>query len=125
MGREYSGLSRKVAAGHAQRSDGLTMRIDERSPSQVTLRRAAAALWDVTCWFAATVALAGARYDFALDRVQWELSLIYPVAASASMLALGYTVGLYRGHFRVGSFQEAFRLAFTGAVITLFLAVMF
>ena len=93
--------------------------------SPINLRRASAALWDAAAFFLATLALAGARYDFDLDLVQWEAALYYPVIASALMILVGYSVGLYRGHFRVGSFQEAFRLAFTVATITLFLAVMF
>ncbi len=95
------------------------------SMSPINLRRASAALWDAAAFFLATLALAGARYDFDLDLVQWAAALHYPVMASALMILVGYSVGLYRGHFRIGSFQEAFRLAFTVAAITLFLAVMF
>lgn len=89
------------------------------SAARMNARRLGVALYDVAVWFVATIAMTGARYDFALKRVQWEAALGYALWASLLMLALGYASGLYRGHFRWGSFTEAFRLGAAALVITI------
>ncbi len=101
------------------------MRYKEVRPALINARRASVALFDVGAWFLATFGLAGARYDFALNRVQWESSIHYATWASLLMLALGYSQGLYRGHFRLGSFHEAFRLATSVVFVTLLVGVGF
>ena len=93
-------------------------------PSNVRLRRASIAIWDIAAWFLATLVLTGARYDFILESVQWA-SLLYPITAGVLTVVVGYGFGLYRGHFKVGSFYEAFQLATTVVSISLLLAVAF
>jgi len=94
-------------------------------PSDARVRRASVAIWDMAAWFLATLALTGARYDFILQSVQWRATLMYPIAAGVLMAVVGYGFGLYRGHFKVGSFYEAFQLATTVLAVSLLLAVSF
>ncbi|NCD16926.1 MAG: polysaccharide biosynthesis protein [Actinobacteria bacterium] len=93
--------------------------------SDARMRRASVAIWDTAAWFFATLALAGARYDFILESVQWHAALMYPIAAGVLMIVTGYGFGLYRGHYKVGSFYEAFQLATTAVSVALLLAVPF
>jgi len=93
--------------------------------SNVQILRASVAAWDVAAWFLATLALVGARYDFSLARIYWQSALFYAVSASVLTLIGGVVLGLYRGHFRLGSFHEAFRLATMVITIGLVLLVPF
>lgn len=101
------------------------MRFSDVTSMRLNVRRASVASYDVAAWFVATLGLAGARYDFALNRVQWESSLHYALWASLLTVALGYSSGLYRGHYRVGSFQEAARLATAVVTVTLIIGIGF
>ena len=94
-------------------------------PSNIRMCRASIAIWDIAAWFLATLILTGARYDFILESVQWRASLFYPITASVFTVVVGYGFGLYRGHFKVGSFYEAFQLATTVLAVSLLLAVSF
>lgn len=95
------------------------------STARMAVRRLGVALHDFAMWFVATVAMTGARYDFALKRVQWEAALGYALAAAVLMLFLGYATGLYRGHFKWGSFTEAFRLGAAALAITISVGIAF
>jgi len=97
----------------------------ETRPFAINLKRVATALWDVLAWLGATLALTGARWDFNLSEVRWTATFWYALMASVLMVVLGYVLGLYRGHYRVGSFQEAFRLGVTVAAVTVISAVLF
>ena len=48
----------------------------------------------MAAWFLATLALTGARHDFVLESVQWQATLLYPIAAGVLMVVVGYGVGL-------------------------------
>ena len=85
--------------------------------SEVRLARVALALVDVLCWFVATAALLAARYDFWLSRIQWSLTLLYPLAAGVLQLISGFSGRLYRGGSPVGSFVEARALAAVVALV--------
>lgn len=72
-----------------------------------SVRRAILALWDLGCWALATLVVIGARYDFQINDVQWRSALVY-IAVSCGLLAIfGYAVNMYRGRYRVASFDEA------------------
>ena len=72
-----------------------------------SVRRAILALWDLGCWALATIVVIGARYDFQINDVQWRSALVY-IAVSCGLLAVfGYAVNMYRGRYRVASFDEA------------------
>lgn len=77
-----------------------------RASSRIRLTRVALAGWDTVAWFLATLALLGARYDFALNNVQWSVAMVYPLFASGMQLVLGSAAKLYQGRARVGSFTE-------------------
>lgn len=79
-------------------------------PRDVLFRRVALASWDAMCWFVATVALVGARYDFAINDVQWDAVLAYGLAVMLAQVVGGLVLQLYRGRFRIGSFDEALYL---------------
>jgi len=96
-----------------------------KGTAQVNLWRVSVGVLDVAAWFLATLALAGARYDFSLQLVQWQAAFSYSAWASLAMVALGFSMGLYRGHFRVGSFQEAFRLGTAVLIVALVVGVAF
>lgn len=101
------------------------MPLSRFAAARINARRLSAALYDVAAWFLATLALAGARYDFSLAGMQWEAAFRYAIVSSLAMLGVGFSMGLYRGHFRMGSFQEAFRLATAVLAITLVVGVAF
>ena len=73
-------------------------------------RRATLAAWDVLCWGVATVVVVGARYDFHINEVQWTSILTFFGASVLLLVALGYASKMYRGRFRVASFEEAIGL---------------
>ncbi len=83
------------------------------------------AAWDVGVWFLATLALIGARFDFSLGDQSWQAALLYASSAGALQVGFGFFSGLYRGHYKVGSFYEAYRLATTVAMVALVLLMGF
>ena len=89
--------------------------------TNVRAQRCILAMWDVASWFIATLVLAAARYDFQLSAVQWQATLLYPFAVSAAQLTAAWWMKLYRGHSRVGSFEEA--SALTGLVMSISIVI--
>lgn len=67
-------------------------------------------LIDAMCWLVAWVVLLGARYDFTLDSMQLGSSLFYVIAALLLQVVFGYAFQLYRGRYRIGSFDGALLL---------------
>lgn len=63
------------------------------------------AIGDVACWLVAGLALLGARYDFDLNQLQWGAVWIYGLTAIVLQLVIGYITKLYRGMYRIGSFE--------------------
>lgn len=68
------------------------------------------ATWDMMCWAVATLVVIGARYDFEINDVQWRSVVVYMLAGCVLLPALGYTIKMYRGRYRVASFDEALGL---------------
>ncbi|SDE70536.1 polysaccharide biosynthesis protein [Auraticoccus monumenti] len=95
------------------------------STRDVVLRRAVLALFDATCWFIATVALVGARYDFAINEVQWGAVLVYAATVMLLQVAGGAALQLYRGRFPIGSFDEALHLGALVLAIALVVGMAF
>ena len=92
------------------------------------VRRATLAAWDVLCWAIATIVVVGARYDFHINEVQWTSVFQYFGASTVLLVVLGYALKIYRGRFRVASFDEAIGLvglALSVAVLTIFSFVVF
>lgn len=94
-------------------------------PADPWARRAIAAVWDVSTWFLSTVVFTLVRFNFDLTPGQWRAAVLYPVAVGFLMAVLGYFAGLYRGYYRIGSFDEALVLATTAAVVGLFVGAAF
>lgn len=89
------------------------------------LRRAALAAWDVLCWALATALVVGIRYDFVINSQQAMSTLVY-IGVSALLLVVGgYLVFLYRGRYRIASFDEALALTGLAAVVAVVTAFVF
>lgn len=88
-------------------------------------RRLALAVWDVLCWFLATLALIATRFDFVLLPDIWEVSIAYAGTGAIAQLVIGWFSKAYRGRFKIGSFEEAAYLARTTGVLWLALSVFF
>lgn len=67
--------------------------------------------WDVMSWLTATLAVAGARYDFQLNQVQWSNAMLYFATASALIIIGGVGFKFYLGRYKVASFDETVALA--------------
>lgn len=89
------------------------------------VRRATLAAWDVLCWAIATIVVVGARYDFRISEVQWTTALTYLAASAALLVAIGYASKMYRGRFRVASFEEALGLAALAASVAVITIICF
>lgn len=74
-------------------------------------RRALLALFDVACWGAATIMVIGARYDFVMSDIAWTSAGRYLLIVAVVSVSVGYLTKLYRGLYRVGSFEEAIGVA--------------
>ncbi len=90
-----------------------------------TLRRMVRAVWDCLSWVAATVVVVGARYDFNLNLVLWSSVVVYVLAACGLQVAAGTALMLYRGRYRIATFEESFGLALAVALVGGVLAVGF
>lgn len=89
-------------------------------------RRGALALWDAGAWALASALVIGIRLDFDLSDNFWESVVVYLVASTVLLVALGYATKFYRGRYLVGSYDEALGLAAhmaTVAVATLLLSM--
>ena len=83
------------------------------------------AVWDCLAWFAAAFAYFGARYDFAVLGNQWKLALAYGSLAALLQFAAGVGLKLYRGRYRIGSFESVLLLGTVVIGIGVFLAMVF
>ncbi|WP_170175191.1 nucleoside-diphosphate sugar epimerase/dehydratase [Georgenia muralis] len=68
-------------------------------------------LWDALAWIGAILLVVGSRYDFALTDAQWDRIFLYATGAIALQVVVGTVLKLYRGRYRVGSFEEPLALA--------------
>ncbi|HVX18456.1 MAG TPA: nucleoside-diphosphate sugar epimerase/dehydratase [Acidimicrobiales bacterium] len=75
---------------------------------------------DALAWIVAVVLAVWSRYDFESNRVHWGHLFVIAVGAAILQLVVGWAIGLYRGRWRFGSFEEVAALAeavaITGAV---------
>lgn len=69
--------------------------------------RPSLALWDFCCWQFAMLVLLATRYDFVLEPDQWRALFTYSALLGIAQVLLGYATRVYRGRFRIGSFEEA------------------
>lgn len=71
------------------------------------LRRAVLATWDVASWVLAALFVLVARYDLDVSNEQSMALVSYVLGCSAFSVAAGYATKMYRGRYRVASFDEA------------------
>lgn len=93
--------------------------------ARARLERLALAVWDTGCWAAASLALVIMRYNFKLTSEQTQIVLLYAALAMGLQLVVGVGTQLYRGRYRVASFEEATQLAAVGLGIGIVLAIGF
>ncbi len=68
---------------------------------------------DGTLWYAAVVVSVCARYDFTLDRIQLRNASTFAIGAVLAQCGSGWLLGIYRGRYLAGSFEEAQAVAGT------------
>jgi FlaA1/EpsC-like NDP-sugar epimerase len=74
---------------------------------------------------AATLIVVGARYDYDLNAVLWSSVAAYVLGACLLQVVAGTVLMLYRGRYRLATFEESFGLAVTAASVGILLAVAF
>lgn len=89
------------------------------------LRQMLRAVWDCLSWIAATLIVVGARYDFDLNLVLWSSVAGYALCTCVLQLVAGTAMMLYRGRYRIATFEESFGLAATAALVGAVTAVGF
>lgn len=72
--------------------------------------RGSIAAWDSLAWLVASFGYFGARYDFQVGGLQWQMAFAYGCLAAVLQLCLGWATKLYRGRYRIGSFEGTFML---------------
>jgi FlaA1/EpsC-like NDP-sugar epimerase len=88
-------------------------------------RRLTRVLWDWLSWALATMFVVGSRYDFELKRVLWANIALYTFTACALQAILGAVGMLYRGRYRIATFEESVGLAMTTGLVGTGLALGF
>nr|WP_294696243.1 nucleoside-diphosphate sugar epimerase/dehydratase [uncultured Friedmanniella sp.] len=89
------------------------------------LRQALRVVWDCASWVVATVVVVGARYDYDLNLVLWSSVAAYVFACCLLQVLAGSVLMLYRGRYRIATFEESLGLALTVALVGGLLAVAF
>jgi nucleotide sugar dehydrogenase len=79
---------------------------------------------DGLLWPIAVTLAVFARFDFSFDQVDWGRMLAVWLIAVTAQLSWGYAVGLYRGRWRLGSSDEAVRIAAGTGLITAVLTLL-
>lgn len=87
--------------------------------------RAALAVWDMGVWILAVLAYAGARWDFHVEGPAWRLAMVYGALAAILQLLIGMGTKLYRGRYRIGSYEGVALLAAVTLGIGAVLGVVF
>src|SRR5690606_4344927 len=98
---------------------------DRLSGGSTLVRRSAIWLWDCAAWCVAVALIVGTRYEFYLSVAQWNTVFLYAALACAIQLAVGLLLKLYRGKYRVGSFEESLGLLLSMVMVALALIVAF
>jgi FlaA1/EpsC-like NDP-sugar epimerase len=88
-------------------------------------RRLTRVLWDWLSWALATVFVVGSRYDFELKGVLWASVGLYTFSACLLQAVLGAVGMLYRGRYRIATFEESVGLATTTGLVGTGLALGF
>ena len=109
---------RGAAGGEAQTAVGAGLTAPSMLHASASNRRIAHALWDALAWTVAVPAAALLRYDGPPPSEALAIALALGVFCAGLQLFIGYTLTLYRGRYRIGSFDEIFGVTVTVAVVT-------
>ncbi len=82
-------------------------------------RAAAQALADLLTWIVAVPLAMWLRFDFSPPTSVWRQALLWGVIAGAMQVLVGYTLRLYRGRYKFGSFDEVSGVVQTTVIVTL------
>ena len=82
-------------------------------------RAAAQALADLLIWVFAVPIAMWLRFDFTAPSEVWHEALIWGAAAGTTQVLVGYTLRLYRGRYKFGSFDEVSGVVQTTLIVTL------
>ncbi|WP_454085378.1 polysaccharide biosynthesis protein [Georgenia sp. Marseille-Q6866] len=88
-------------------------------------RRGAIVLWDCVAWVIAVALIVGTRHEFYLNAGQWSTVFLYVALACGAQIVVGTLLKLYRGKYRVGSFEESLGLLLSMVIVALALIVAF
>ena len=83
------------------------------------------ALWDCLSWVVATLIVVGARYDFVLNDVLWSSVVSFIAFACVLQVLVGTVLMLYRGRYRIATFEESLGLALAVAIVGMLLIMGF
>jgi len=82
-------------------------------------------VWDCLAWCLAVALIVGTRHEFYLNAGQWNTVFLYVALACVIQVAVGTLLKLYRGKYRLGSFEESLGLLLSMVVVALVLIVSF
>ena len=84
------------------------------------LVRSAQPLWDASAWLVAVPAAELLRYDLRLPDGGLQKAIVLGLLCALIQLIVGYTFTLYRGRYRLGSFDEVFGVGITVSIAMVF-----
>src|SRR6516162_5797874 len=76
------------------------------------------AMLDMLAWMVALSFVSLIRNNLSVSMISWSRLAVVMVLAMAVQLVVGYAAALYRGRWRLGSFDEAMALATCTALTT-------
>src|SRR5699024_2742834 len=86
-----------------------------------SLNRAAS---DAACWVLSLLLASLLRFEFEITAPSWWPTLMLAVFTAIAFICLGYALGLYRGKYDYGSFQETRTVMVTAVLITVGTSVL-
>lgn len=79
---------------------------------------------DGSCWWIGILLAVTVRFDFVLEPRVWIAAIVLALAADVLQSVFGWCVGLYRGRFAYGSFDELRALAIVAVADALLMSVV-
>lgn len=89
------------------------------------VRQCVRAIWDCLSWILATLIVVATRYDFTLNAELWPRVILFIVVACAAQVLTGTMLMLYRGRYRIATFEESFALALSVLVVAVLISIGF
>lgn len=79
---------------------------------------------DAACWVLSLLLASLLRFEFEITAPSWWPTLMLAVFTAIAFICLGYALGLYRGKYDYGSFQETRTVMVTAVLITVGTSVL-